>query len=105
MVVFATCYWLIDVKGYCRWAHPFVVYGMNALAIFALSGIVGKLLYLIRWTGADGTSVTLKGFIYDGLFTPVASPVNASLLFAIAFVLTGWLLAEWMWRRGWIVRI
>jgi len=105
MVVLATCYWFIDVKGYRRWAHPFVVYGMNAIVIFALSGIVAKLLYLIRWTGADGTSVTLKGFIYDGFFTPVASPVNASLLFAIAFVLAGYLVAEWMWRRGWFVRI
>jgi len=104
-VVFATCYWFIDVKGYRRWAHPFVVYGLNAIVIFALSGIVAKLLYLIRWTGADGTGVTLKGFIYQRLFTPIASPVNASLLFAIAFVLAGWLLAEWMWRRGWIVRI
>jgi len=105
MVAFATCYWLIDVKGYRRWAHPFVVYGMNAIVIFGLSGIVGKMLYLIKWTAADGTAVTLKGFIYEGLFTPVASPVNASLLFAIAFVLAGYLAAEWMWRRGWIVRI
>lgn len=105
MVVFATCYWLIDVKGYRRWAHPFVVYGMNALAIFALSGIVAKLLYLVRWNTADGATVTLKGFIYEGVFTPIASPVNASLLFAIAFVLAGYLAAEWMWRRGWFVRI
>jgi predicted acyltransferase len=104
-VVLATCYWFIDVKGYRRWAHPFVVYGMNAIVIFALSGIVAKLLYLVRWTGADGASVTLKGFIYDGLFTPVASPVNASLFFAIAFVLAGWLAAWGMWRRGWFVRI
>ncbi|HSK19122.1 MAG TPA: heparan-alpha-glucosaminide N-acetyltransferase domain-containing protein, partial [Longimicrobiales bacterium] len=25
----AVCYWLIDVKGYRRWAMPFVVFGVN----------------------------------------------------------------------------
>ena len=26
-------YWLIDVKGWQRWATPFVIYGMNAIVL------------------------------------------------------------------------
>ncbi len=28
----ALCYWLVDIKGYQRWAWPFIVFGMNAIA-------------------------------------------------------------------------
>jgi predicted acyltransferase len=104
-LVLAGAYWIIDVKGSRKWAHPFVLYGVNALAIFALSGIAAKLLYLIRWTAADGSTVTLKSWIYEGFFLRLASPINASLLFAVGFVLAGWLVAGVMWRRGWILRI
>ncbi|HEX2167596.1 MAG TPA: DUF5009 domain-containing protein [Longimicrobiales bacterium] len=79
----AMCYWLIDVKGYSRWAKPFVIFGVNAIAAFFLSGLFARLLTMIQAPG--GT--TLKGFIYQAVFTPMLSPVNASLAYAIAFVL------------------
>jgi len=34
---FAFCYWLVDVKGWCRWAQPFAIYGMNAIAVYVLA--------------------------------------------------------------------
>jgi len=79
----AVCYWFIDVKGYRRWAQPFVIFGVNAIAAFFLSGLFARLLGMIPAPG--GT--TLKGFIYNTIFTPLLSPPNASLAFAIAFVL------------------
>lgn len=81
--VLAVCYWLIDVKGHTRWARPFVIFGVNAIAAFFLSGLFARLLTMIPAPG--GT--TLKGFIYQTIFTPLLSPVNASLAYAIAFVL------------------
>jgi predicted acyltransferase len=35
-VCLAMFYWLIDVKGYKKWATPFVIYGMNAITVFVL---------------------------------------------------------------------
>ena len=32
-------YWLIDVKGYTKWAFPFTVIGMNPITIYVLSAI------------------------------------------------------------------
>ena len=104
-VVMAIFYWFIDVRGYRRWPTPFVIYGMNAIVLFVLAGVVGRLLNLIAWTGADGSSVTLKGFIYRHGFAPLASPINASLLFACAFVLTHFAVAWALWRKRWFVKI
>ena len=33
-------YWVIDVKGYRKWAFFFVVIGMNAITIYVLAGVV-----------------------------------------------------------------
>lgn len=103
--VLAIFHWLIDVRGWRHWATPLVIYGMNALALFVLAGLIGRLLSLIKWIGADGKGVTLKTFIYQGCFVPLASPVNASLLFAVAFVLLFLVIAWALWRKKWFVKI
>ena len=105
MVILAIFHWLIDVRGWKRWATPLVIYGTNALAMFVLAGLIGKLFYLIKWTGADGQGATLKARIYQSWFVPLASPVNASLLFALAFVLMFFGFAWIMWRRRWFIKI
>lgn len=105
MLGLALFHWLIDVRGWKRWATPLVIYGSNALALFVLAGLIGKLLYLIKWTGADGKAITLKGWIYQAWFVPLASPVNASLLFALAFVLVFFGIAWALWRKKWFLKI
>ncbi|MBI2517651.1 MAG: DUF5009 domain-containing protein [Opitutae bacterium] len=104
-VIFAAFYWLLDVRGWRRWATPFVIYGMNALAMFVLAGLSGRLLGLIQWTGMDGKSITLKAWLYGTLFAPLASPVNASLLYALAFVAAHFAVAWAMWRKKWFVKL
>jgi predicted acyltransferase len=91
----ALCYWLVDIQGYRRWTKPFVVYGTNALAVFFLSGVFARLLTLIKFTRADGKQVDLKRIIYENAFASWASPLNASLAFAVCFVLL-WLGLMWV---------
>ena len=104
-VLLAVFYWLIDVRGWTRWARPFVLYGMNALALFVLAGLIARLLGLIQWTGAAGAPVSLKGWLYTQGFMPLASPLNASLLFAVAFVLVHLAIAWEFARRKWFIKI
>lgn len=105
MVLLGGFHWLIDVRGGRRWAAPLIIYGSNALAMFVLAGLVGRLLVLIKWTGADGQAVALKTWIYQTMFVPLASPVNASLLFAVAFVLVFFVIAWALWRKKWFLKI
>ncbi len=87
------CYWLIDIKGYRRWAKPFEIFGMNAIALYVGAGLMANLFGLINVGGQP-----LGGWIYENLFASWASPVNASLAFAISFVLV-WLFFMWLLYR------
>ena len=94
----AACYWLIDIKGYRRWAWPFVVFGVNALVLFVFSGLMARLLGMIRVAGPEGNAITLQQWIFQNAFLSWASAVNASLVYAIAFILL-WLFLMWLLYR------
>jgi predicted acyltransferase len=102
---FAACYGAIDLAGWRRWAHPFVVLGMNAIALFVLSGMLGRLLGVIKVAGPDGTAVSLQHVIYERWFVPLASPMNASLLFALANLAVLYVVLWGMYRRGIFLKV
>ncbi len=92
------CYWLIDIKGFTKWTKPFVIFGVNALALYVFSGIVSKLIDIIKVTGADGNPIALKSWIFQNIFLQIASPINASLMFAVIYILI-WLFFMWLLYR------
>jgi predicted acyltransferase len=92
------CYWLVDIKGFRRWAQPFIIFGVNALALFVFSGLMAKLLGIIKVTNTNGESIALQGWIFDSIFIPLASPINASLMYAISYILL-WLFLMWLLYR------
>lgn len=103
--IFALCYWIIDVRGYKRWSKPFAIYGLNAITVFVLAGVVGRLLNIIPvGTTPEGKNIMLKTAIYENIFTPIASEYNASLLFALSFVLFLYGIAYIMYRRRWFLK-
>jgi predicted acyltransferase len=92
------CYWLIDIKGYKLWTKPFVIFGVNALALFVGSGIMARILGLIKVAGPEGKVISLQQWIFTNIFLPLASPINASLMYAICFILV-WLFLMWLLYR------
>jgi len=108
LLMFGLFYWLLDAMPLplararlARWAHPLVVFGMNALFLFALSGLLAKLLGFIKL--ADGRS--LKAWLYAPIQALDLAPVNASLCFALAFVAVMYAVAWAMWRKRWFVKV
>ncbi len=95
MLFLGTCYWLIDVKKITWWTKPFIVYGTNAITVFFLSGLVAKSMGLITWMNSEGVEISLKGYLYDSLFTWWLSPINASLAWAISYIAI-WLGLMWI---------
>lgn len=89
------CYWIVDLKGWRKWAKPFEWMGQNALAIYVGSGLLAKTLSL---TGAHR-------WLWDNVFSKLATPINASLLFALAEVSVFFVLAWWLWRRRIFIRL
>lgn len=100
----ALCYWLIDVQGYRRFTTPFVAYGVNAITVFFLSGLIPRILSMIK-IDYQGESIGAKEYLYQKFFVPYFSPVNASLAGAVTFVLI-WLFILWlMYRKNVIIKI
>jgi predicted acyltransferase len=105
LVCLATFYWLIDVKGWTRWAMPFVMFGMNAIAAFVFSGVIGRIIGLWKVSKPDGTLTSVKNYVFENFFLAIAAPINASLLFAITFMLVMLLIMYVMWRRRWFWKV
>lgn len=103
-VVFAGFLWVVDGLGWQRLVKPLVIMGMNAIVIYLASEFVDEALSWIQWTGVAG-KVMLRSWLYQHIFAGIASPYNASLLYAISYVLMLYLLAWLLYRRGWFVRV
>lgn len=104
LLALAACYWLVDVKGRRRWAFPFVLLGVNAIAVFFLSGVMARILGLVKWAGPAG-DVTLKGWIHEHAFASWLAPLDASLAFAVCFVLF-WVGVAWaMYRKRIFIKV
>lgn len=102
LVLLALFFWIMEVRGWKGWAQPFVVYGMNAIAVFVASGLVAKQMGLTR-VGTD--EVPLKTWIYETLFVSWAGPLNGSLFFALSYVLV-WLVIMWiLFRRRIFIKV
>ena len=82
-LMFLVFYWLIDVRGFKKPAFPFVVIGMNAVAIYMSESI-------IPWSKTvEIFTRPLAGTL--GSFTPLAH--------ASAVLTVEWLVLYWMYRR------
>src|SRR5215813_10306982 len=85
------CYWLIDLKGYWRWATPFVVFGVNAIAVYALSIVMDRVLEWLSFARPDGSVVPCRVWIYEHLYAPWAGrwfgDMYASFFYAVTYVL------------------
>jgi predicted acyltransferase len=109
LLLLALCHWLIDIKGFRRWSLPFVVFGVNALAVFVLTGLVARAMTLREWWNLprpDGTrGATLQAYIYQHLFASWLAPANASLAYAVCFVLVWLGLMALLYRKKIFIKV
>ena len=80
---FAAFYWVIDLRGWNRWAFPLVVIGVNALAAYMLNTIIPLRVIVGTFTRPLVPAL--------GVFGPV--------LATGAVLLAGWLILFWLYRR------
>ena len=105
MNILGLLYWIIDTKGYVRWAKPFAIYGLNAITMFVLAGLFGRLGWIIKLHDAAGNVITLKTWYYHLFFTPIAGPMVASFLHSLAWVVGLYLIAWIMYKKKWVLKV
>jgi predicted acyltransferase len=104
LLCFALCYWVIDVQGYRRFTKPFIVYGVNAITVFVVSGLVARSMNRIM-VNYQGRKTSSSNAIYQSLFVPHLAPLNASLAWAIGYVLV-WMIVLWaMYNKRIFIKI
>jgi predicted acyltransferase len=101
----ALCYWLIDVQGFKKGTTPFVVYGINAITVFFLSGLIPRILTMIKVNMPDGTVLTSREWLYESFYSPYFSPINASLAGAVTFIVIWLGILWWMYSRKIIIKV
>jgi predicted acyltransferase len=104
-LILTLCYWLIDIHKQDKFTTPFVVYGKNAITVFFLSGLLPRTLNMISLTAADGTKKGCMAVLYQSYFSPYFSPVNASLVWAIAQVLFWFVVLYIMYRKKIFIKV
>ena len=100
----AICYWLVDQQGYKSWIPPFVAFGINAITAYFVAGILAKLLFFFK-VGSGEEAQSLWGFLYQNLFTSWLPPYNASLAWAICFVLVNFAVVWVMYKKKIIIKV
>jgi predicted acyltransferase len=105
MLLLTLCYWVVDLRGWRKWAVPFLVFGMNAILAYALAAIVSEISIDFEFRFSGGRLRTWHGWFYDKYFIPYASPANASLAFAVFFVALIFALLWPLYRKKIFVRI
>ncbi len=97
--------WLIDVKGWKSWAKPAIVFGSNPLVVFVGSGILGRLMYMLKTTSPEGEIIGIKTWLYTSTFVPLAGELNGSLLYALLNILFWLAILWWLYVKRIFVKI
>jgi predicted acyltransferase len=104
-VLLGTLYYIIDVRGMRRWARPGVVFGVNAIAVFVIAGIVTRLLNAVTVAAADGTAITVKARLYTVLYASWLSGAGASLAYALGFVIVMYICMLALYKKRLYIKI
>ena len=90
IAVLAAIFWMVEMRGWRRWTVPFVIVGLNSIAIYLLDQLLPG--WIVQ---------TLKTHLGQQIFSGTYGGVFKSC--SVIFVL--WLACWWMYRRKIFLRI
>lgn len=89
-VLLALFYWLIDIRGYSRWAFFFIVFGANSIAIYMMAHLF---------------NFKLIGTIFVGGLCSHLPQAYGNFIQAIAAMAVMWLIMYYMYRKKTFIKI
>ena len=105
LLVLSLLYWILEIRGWRgRWTMPFLVFGMNAIVGFCLDETLWAPLFYGHARAANGGVITWQEYL-NGKLLQIASPANASLIFAGGAVLFCWALMWLLYGRRIFVKL
>ena len=90
LALFALFYWIIDVKGRKKWAFPFIVIGMNSIAIFMAPRIID-----FKYS---------TDFFLKGLCSFMSAPW-AKVVWQTGYVVLVWLFLYFLYKKKIFIKV
>jgi len=104
LAAFALIYWAIELRGWCRkgWtrglAWPWLVFGLNAIAAYMISELLGSAIEMIRF-GVDGDETNALHFTYAHLFAHIPNLGWRALAYSVSYTFVCFLPVWMMYRK------
>lgn len=106
MLFLAVLYFLIDVRKWKFGINFFVAFGVNAILAFFLSGLIPRIMGMIKLQNIDGELISSNRWIYlNWIFPYFSNPKNASLVAAFIFLLLLFIPFYWMLKKRFFVKV
>ncbi len=107
-VTLAVLYYLIDVKNYSKWTKFFLIWGVNPMIVFFVSGIIPRTLSSIKIQNPEqlAEEIDIRSYFYNTAIVPIFNnPMSASLAYALLYALF-WTLLLWIfYKNKWIFKV
>jgi predicted acyltransferase len=104
-VSLAAIMWITDVHRITRWTGFFVTYGLNPMVAFLGSGAMARTIGSLWKVDYEGKATAVQTVVYQELYRSWLEPRNASLAFAVTFVLFWYLVLLVLQRRGIVFKV
>ncbi|TDD95103.1 acyltransferase family protein [Flavobacterium cellulosilyticum] len=82
-------YYIIDISNYIKWTRFFLIWGINPMIVFFLSGIFPRAWNMIKIQNPEIAfeQINIKDYFYISFITPLFNnPLNESLAFALFYI-------------------
>lgn len=100
ILILVVLIYIIEILAYKKWAYFFEIFGKNPLFIYALSAMLIRVFYMILIREKP-----LAVLAYDNFYNKLFSDKNASLLFALSYMLILWGIAYFMDKRKIYIKV
>jgi len=83
-------YYIIEIANYKKWTKLFLIWGVNPMIVFFFSGIIPRVLTMIKVNHPElpGEPLGFQSYFYNyGIVPLFENPMNASLAFALVYAI------------------
>jgi predicted acyltransferase len=84
LAALAACYYIVDIRKVTWWTQPFLIFGVNSVAVWVFSQLAMKTLMAMQTIAADGTPVSLWK-AGGNMLANYLGPMGGSFAFAVVF--------------------
>jgi predicted acyltransferase len=95
-------YYIIEIADYKKWTKLFLIWGVNPMIVFFFSGIIPRVLTMIKVKHPEipNEQLGFQSYFYNYGITPLfEKPMNASLAYALIYTLF-WSFILWVFYKN-----